>query len=60
MDQEPNPTEPSLQESNAEELKQSDSMFEKLLDLKELEEKYLFKGPTILIDEFDPCEMCGS
>lgn len=48
------------QESNTKELNQSDSMFERLLDLKELEKKYLLKGPKILIDEFDPCETCGS
>lgn len=28
---------------------------------KEMDEgKYTLKAPTILIDEFDPCEMCGS
>jgi hypothetical protein len=60
MDQESNHTGPSSQESNSKELNKNDPMFEKLMDLMELEQKYLLKGPTILIDEFDPCEMCGS
>lgn len=38
------------------------SMFDRLdLIRKEMDEgKYTLKAPTILIDYFDPCEMCGS
>lgn len=41
---------------------ENQSIFDKLdLIRKEMDEgKYTVALPTILIDEFDPCEMCGS
>lgn len=53
-----NPDQPIPEENSIQ--NQPESMFELLERLNKDLDNLRVELPTILIDEFDPCEMCGS